>query len=85
VSHCGKQENTAATILTDITGITDDEVGRIFEVVGGGVNFPTLINPTVKFILRNGVQWVGTQGSKTTFQIVKTGASQYAFFEIKRS
>jgi hypothetical protein len=78
-------DNTASTTLTDITGITDDDVGRIFEVIGAGVNFPTLINPTVKFILRNGVQWVGTLGSKITFQIVKTGASQYAFFEIQRS
>jgi len=78
-------DNTAETVLTDITGVTDDQVGRIIELIGGGVNFPTTINPTTKFILRNGVSWVGTQGSKITFQIVKTGADAYAFFEIQRS
>jgi hypothetical protein len=78
-------DNTAATVLTGITGITDDEVGRIIELIGGGVNFPTVINPTAVFILRNGVAWTGTQGSKITFQIVKTGPAAYAFYEIHRS
>jgi len=78
-------DNTAATELTDITGVTDDEVGRIIELIGGGVNFPTTINPGAKFILRNGVPWVGVQGSKITFLIVKTDATEYAFFELQRS
>ena len=78
-------ENTSATVLTDISGVTDDEVGRIIEIIGGGINFPTTINPTTKFILRNGVAWIGTQGSRITFQIVKTGPTAYAFFEIYRA
>jgi hypothetical protein len=78
-------DNTAATALTDITGVTDSEVGRIIELIGGGVNFPTTIAPTAEFILKNGVAWTGTQGSKITFQIVKTGSSTYAFYEIHRS
>jgi len=78
-------DNSAATVLLDISGVTDDHIGRIIELIGGGVNFPTTIEPTAKFILRNGVPWVGTQGSKITFQIVKTGPAAYAFFEIQRS
>jgi len=78
-------DNTSATVLTDIADVTDDHIGRIIELIGGGVNFPTTIEPTAKFILRNGVPWIGTQGSKITFQIVKTGPASYAFFEIQRS
>ena len=78
-------DNTAATALTDITGVTEDEVGRIIEIIGGGVNYPTTIDPTTNFILRNGVPWTGNQGSKITFQIVKTGVSTFAFFELHRS
>jgi len=78
-------ENTSATVLTDISGITDDEVGRIIEIIGGGINFPTAINPGAKFILRNGVAWSGTQGSRISLLIVKTGPSTYAFFELNRA
>jgi len=78
-------DNTSATILMDISNVTDDDVGRIIEILGGGVNFPTEIGHSVKFILRNGVPWIGTQGSKITFMITITGPSQYAFFEIHRS
>jgi len=78
-------DNSSATSLLDISGVTDDHVGRIIELIGGGVNFPTTIAPSAKFILRNGVNWVGIQGSKITFQIVKTGPTAYAFFEIQRS
>jgi len=77
--------NTSATTLTDISGVTDDHAGRIIELIGGGVSFPTTIEPSEKFFLRNGVPWIGTQGSKITFQIVKTGATAYVFFEINRS
>ena len=78
-------DNTGATVLTGITGVDDDQVGRIVELIGGGVNFPTAINPSATFILKNGVAWSGTLGSKITFQIVKTGASSYSFYEIHRS
>ena len=78
-------ENTANTVLTGITGVTDNQVGRIVELIGGGINFPTTINPSASFLLRNGVSWVGTQGSRITFQIVKTGPTAYAFFEINRA
>lgn len=78
-------DNTSETVLADITGVMDDHVGRIIELIGGGVNFPTTINPTVKFILRNGVEWTGIQGSKISFQITKTGVASYAFFEVARS
>jgi len=78
-------ENNLATELIDISGITDDQVGRIIEIIGGGINFPTMINPGTKFILRNGVAWTGTQGSRITLLITKTGPSTYAFFELARA
>ena len=78
-------DNTAATKLADISGVTNDDIGRIIEITGGGINFPTEIDTTAKFVLRNGLPWIGNQGSKITFQIVKTGSAQYAFFEIYRS
>ena len=78
-------ENTAETILTNISGVANDDVDRKLEIIGGGVNFPTKINPSSKFILRNGVSWTGTQGSRITFQVTMTGQAQYTFFEINRS
>jgi len=71
--------------LDNISNITDEDVGRIIEIIGGGINFPTIINPSANFILRNGVDWIGTQGSRITFQIVKTGPAAFALFELNRA
>ena len=78
-------ENTSDTELLSITGADDDHVGRIIELVGAGLSFPTTINPSSTFILQNGVSWSASQGSKISFQIVKTGANSYAFFEVARA
>ncbi|MDR0681750.1 MAG: hypothetical protein LBG15_07885 [Dysgonamonadaceae bacterium] len=78
-------ENTAATALEDITGITDNQVGRIIELLGSGVNYPTTIAPSTTFILSNGIAWSATQGSKLSLQIVKTGTNVYAFYEVARA
>jgi hypothetical protein len=77
--------NTAAKVLASISGVTDDSVGRIIELVGAGINFPTTVSPSTTFILQNGVAWSATQGSKLSLQIVKTGANSYAFYEVARS
>jgi hypothetical protein len=78
-------DNTSATALASITGVDDDDVGRIIELIGYGVNFPTTVAPSATFILRNGVAWSASQGSKLSLQIVKTGANAYAFYEVARS
>ena len=77
--------NTAATTLASISGITDDAVGRIIELAGAGSTFPTLIEPSATFILSNGVNFSAAQGSKISFRIIKTGTSAYAFVEVYRS
>lgn len=79
------QNNTKATELTSITGVGDSDVGRIFELIGSGSNQPTTIKSSAAFILRNGVSWSGTSGSKITFEVIKTGAGAYSFLELARS
>jgi hypothetical protein len=78
-------DNTAARTLASITAVTDDSVGRIIELLGAGVNFPTTVAPSSSFLLRNGVAWSATEGSKLSLLITKTGTSTYAFYEVARS
>lgn len=77
-------DNTAAVTLTDITGVTDADVGRIFEIVGAGVNFPTSIASSAKFILANGLSFSCADGTAISFKITKTGTGTYAFYEVLR-
>jgi hypothetical protein len=78
-------DNTAAKTLASITGVTDDSVGRIIELLGAGSSFPTTVAPSASFILQNGVAWSAELGSRLSLQIVKTGTSTYAFYEVARS
>jgi hypothetical protein len=78
-------DNAVATTLTDITGVTDSDVGRIIELEGAGVAFPTQIDSSATFILQNGLSFSAAVGSSISFQITKTGASTYAFYEVIRS
>lgn len=80
-------ENTAATSLNDITGVTDSDVGRVIELIGNGYSFPTTIDPSTRFILKNGVSWEAKLGNQIDFQIVKTGTgpTDYTFYEVYRS
>lgn len=77
--------NTAAAALTSITGVTGDDVGRIFDVLGGGGSNPTTISPTSTFILQGGIPWSGVSGATISFEVVKTGSSTYAFYEVARA
>jgi hypothetical protein len=76
---------TAVQTLTDITGITDADVGRIIDLRGAGLNFPVKISASAKFILQNGVDFNASNNTSISFQIAKTGASAYAFYEVARS
>jgi hypothetical protein len=78
-------DNAAATTLTSITGVTDADVGRIIELQGAGVAFPTTIATSATFILQNGLPFSATVGSSISLQITKTGSSNYAFYEVLRN
>lgn len=79
-------QNAADTVLTDITNVTDADVGRIIDIVGSGGQHPTKITASSKFILSKGIDFVGEQGSRITFQIIKPGtANEYAFLEVYRA
>jgi len=77
-------DNTAAKALTDITGVTVGDVGRIIELVGAGVNFPTTIANSTAFILNAGLSFTGAVGNSISFQITKT-ATGFAFYEVYRT
>lgn len=78
-------QNSKDTALTDITNITDSDVGRVIDIIGSGGKYPTKIATSSKFILNKGIDFVGEQGSRITFQIIKPGTgSSYAFLEIAR-
>ncbi len=77
--------NTKATTLTDITGITDAQVGRIIEILGAGTTNATKINSSNTFVLKNGLTFEATAGSRISFYINKTGTSSYTFHEVHRA
>lgn len=77
-------DNAAAKSLLDITGVTVGDVGRTIELVGAGVNHPTLIETSDVFILNAGLSFSAKVGSTISFQITKT-ATGYAFYEVYRS
>lgn len=78
-------DNAAAKTLTDITAVTDDDLGRTFELIGDGVNFPTEIEASEVFILDSGDSFSLAKGNRITFKITKTGAATYGFFEVDRA
>lgn len=78
-------DNAAAKVLSDITGVTDADVGRVVELVGAGINFPTTISSSAKFILQNGLAFSASLGKTISFVITKTGAGGYAFYEVFRT
>ncbi|MDR1544762.1 MAG: hypothetical protein LBS50_10245 [Prevotellaceae bacterium] len=79
-------ENNASDVtLTNITGATINDVGRIIELRGAGTTHPTTIAPSATFILQNGVAWVATVGSSLFLQVVKTGVSTFAYYEVNRA
>ena len=76
-------DNAAAKSLTDITGVTDGDVGRIIELVGASVNHPALIETSTVFILNAGLSFSAKVGNSISFQITKTDGG-YAFYEVDR-
>ncbi|MDR1883760.1 MAG: hypothetical protein LBR26_13390 [Prevotella sp.] len=77
-------ENTADTVLTDITNVTADDIGRIIEILGTGSAHPTTIATSAKFILNRGLDFIASAGSRISFQITKTETG-FAFFEVYRA
>lgn len=77
--------NTKATTLTDISGVTDAHVGRVIEILGSAGSNPTKIAGSTKFIMKNGLDFTGSAGSRISFYINKTGTSSYTFHEVHRA
>lgn len=77
-------DNASAKTLTDITAVTDGDVGRVIELTGAGVNFPTAIASSSVFILQSGLSFSAKVVNSISFQITKAGAG-YAFYEVYRS
>lgn len=77
-------DNTADTTLTDITNVTASDIGRIIEITGAGVQNPTKITASSKFILKDGLDFMATLNSKISFLIIKADVG-YAFMEMHRA
>ena len=77
-------DNAAPTTLTDITNVTDADVGRIIELQGAGVTNPTAIETSANFILNSGLSFSAAVGRSISLFITKTGTG-YAFHEVFRS
>lgn len=84
-AHYKVSENTVATAISDITGVTDADVNRIIEVIGNGSANASTIAASSKFILKSGATFVAADGARIAFQIAKVGAGTYAFYEVSRS
>lgn len=84
-AHYRVGENTAATKITDITGVSDTDLNRIVEVIGNGTTNASTIEASAKFILKSGVTFVAADGARIAFMITKVGAGAYAFYEVSRS
>ncbi|EGK02442.1 hypothetical protein HMPREF9455_01399 [Dysgonomonas gadei ATCC BAA-286] len=78
-------DNTAAKVLTDISGVSDSDVGRVIEILGAGSTNATKISPSAKFILQKGIDFVATSSNRISFYISKIGSSGYAFYEVHRA
>lgn len=77
-------DNTSPKVLSDITGVTDSHVGRVFEIIGAGSTNATKISPNTKFMLNKGLDFVASAGSRISFYVMKTGTSSYVFVEVNR-
>lgn len=77
-------DNAAAKSLTDITGVTDADVGRVFQLIGAGVNHPALIETSDIFIMKSGLSFSLALGNTIDFAISKT-VDGYIFVELDRS
>ena len=76
--------NTSAKVLASISNVTDSDVGRVIEILGGGSTFPTAINSSATFLLSNAIAFSAVEGSRISFLVVKAGAS-IAFMEVHRA
>ncbi len=65
-------ENTAATTLATVSGITSDDYGRTITIYGAGGDYPTSIADSTTFVLVDGETWSGTSGSTISFKIFDT-------------
>jgi hypothetical protein len=83
------QDGTIAGVtITDITGITDADIGKVITLKGSGGEFPSEIDGiTGNFLLSSGETWVANNeagGRQIDFKVYKTGVDTYVFIEMSR-
>lgn len=62
-------DNTVATVLATVSGITTDDYGTHITIYGSGGTNPTTIEDSTSFVLVDGETWTGNSGSSITFKI----------------
>lgn len=63
-------ENTAATAIATVSGLTSSDKGRIITLIGKGVDHPATIADSSTFILEDGATWTARLGSSISFRVV---------------
>lgn len=74
--------SVSAVNITDITSVTDSDVGRIVTILGSGGTYPSYIDAGDNFILYNGTQWNAAANSQISFKIWKDDSGSYKFIEV---
>ena len=77
--------SAAAVNVTGFTGVSDDDVGRVVEILGSGGTYPSTIDDDDAFILEGGTTWTANAGSKLLVEIYKDAVSAYKFIEVRGS
>ena len=62
-------DNTGATALATVSGITSAMYGNHVEVLGSGGSNPSTIADNTVFIMVDAATWTGNAGSKISFRI----------------
>lgn len=77
------QDNTVATIITDMTNAV---VGQVVTILGsGGANPATIESSNANFFLAGAVDFVGLAGAAITFKALDAGGGNFLFMEQSRS
>ena len=75
-------DNTAATILTDITNATNNGV---YTLIGsGGINPAQILADNTKFLLAGAVDWQGLAGARLTVRAYEQATGTFVFVEESR-
>lgn len=63
-------ENSGATAISAVSGLTSSDKGRIITLIGKGSTHPATIADSNTFILEDGSTWTARIGSSISFRVV---------------